>query len=374
MIKRLFVSLLFVLLVGSLKAQTVVGSITSSGIIRNYRLYLPANYIAGTVRPLIIHLHGYSSTALMDQQLTKYEPVADTAGFLVVFPEALKDNSNYQCWNMGWPWVPNTNDVQFISDLIDSLHAAYLIDTNRVYAAGFSQGGFMTYTLACQLNDKIAAVASVSGSIAPNVFPCSPGRSVPTLHIHGTSDGLIPYAGSTAGSFTSVNIDTLMNFWVNYDQCNLTPIFTALPDISPTDGSTVNHYVYSGGIDNASNELFKVIGADHLDWPGSGTGNNMDFNASQEIWRFFNQYTLDQFSGVNEIHHNDVITFYPNPTHSDVYINSLHAGKATIMDMTGKILISTYDKDVNVSSLAHGLYLLKFETSATTIAKILVIE
>jgi polyhydroxybutyrate depolymerase len=374
MLKRLFTALVFVLFVISLKAQTIVDSITSNGVTRHYRLYLPANYITGSVRPLIIHLHGYSSNALMDQQLTRYEPIADTAGFLVVFPEALKDNANYQCWNMGWPWVPNTHDVQFISDLIDSLHSTYLIDINRVYASGFSQGGFMTYTLACQLNTKIAAVASVSGSMAPDVFPCSPGRSVPTLQIHGTSDGIIPYSGSVVGSFTSVNIDTLMNFWINYDQCNPTPVFTALPDISPTDGSTVNHYVYSGGIDNASNELYKVIGADHLDWPGSGPGNNMDFNASQEIWRFFNQYTLDQFSGVNEIYPDDVITFYPNPSHSYIHIKSLRTGKVSITDMTGKILVSTFDKDVNVSSLALGFYLLKFETSATAIAKVFVIQ
>ncbi|MEO6166113.1 MAG: PHB depolymerase family esterase, partial [Chitinophagales bacterium] len=212
---RPFLLILILLLTAGLASAqtTLTETFTYDGHLRSYNIYLPANYVSNSVRPLIIHFHGYSANASLDQNLTQWMPVADTAGFLVAYPNGLTDNLGNQYWNVGWPWLPNTDDVAFVSVLIDTLHSRYNIDMNSVYATGFSAGGFMSHLLAAKLSTRITACASVSGGMAPGVFDTIvPQRPVPIIEMHGTADGLVPYDGNT-GQFASVNTDSLIHFW-----------------------------------------------------------------------------------------------------------------------------------------------------------------
>ena len=114
-----------------------------------------------------------------------------TNDVLVVYPSA-KPNWNSGFGNdLNWP-TPDINDIGFISSLIDTLSNRYNVDLNRIYAAGFSNGGFMAYNLACQLSDRITAVASVAGVMSTETaVNCNPSRPIPVLHIHGTDDTIV---------------------------------------------------------------------------------------------------------------------------------------------------------------------------------------
>ncbi|HPI09028.1 MAG TPA: PHB depolymerase family esterase, partial [Saprospiraceae bacterium] len=177
----------------TLPAQTTLtGTIQSGGLTREYRLYKPAVYNGSTAVPLVINMHGYSSNNLEQEFYGDFRGIADTANFLIVHPNGTLDNQGQRFWN-AFGTGSNVDDVGFISDLIDTLSAAYNIDPQRIYATGMSNGGFMSYSLACELNERIAAIASVTGSMAPiKLASCNPQRPVPVMEIHGTADGVVP--------------------------------------------------------------------------------------------------------------------------------------------------------------------------------------
>jgi polyhydroxybutyrate depolymerase len=363
MMKRLLflVAFLGIFAQSAYAQKTLSDSILSGGIMRHYHIYIPKNYISGSARPLIIHLHGYSSNATIEQLFTNYMPVADTAGFLVVYPEGVKDNNGYQYWNAGIPGIPNNtpDDVAFISELIDSLHLRYHINRNQVYASGLSNGGYMCYQLAWKLSNKIAAIASVSGSMAPLEFAkCTPERPIPIMEIHGTADSVVHYLGSSIAT----NIDSLLRFWVLAGHCFPISDPIRLPDIDPNDGSNVTHFQWSAELLNISCELYRVDGGAHVDWPGAGNGNNMDFSASPTIWQFFNRFQLSQAS-VKEIALSSSFSFYPNPCSSVVHISSELPGTVTITDLVGRTLLISREKNIDVTGLISGYYQVSYESN-----------
>ena len=119
--------------------------------------------------------------------------------------------------------MSDVDDIGFLNSLIDFLGNEYNIDLDRVYSTGFSNGGYMSYTLACELSDKIAAIASVTGSMYINQpILCNPERPIPVMQIHGTMDLTVPYIGSN----TSESINDVISFWVNFNECSNDPSFS----------------------------------------------------------------------------------------------------------------------------------------------------
>jgi len=289
--------LICLLLVGSLSAQsTVNGTIQSGGLTRDYLLYIPASYTGATAVPLLFNLHGYTSNNLEQLFYGDFRPIADTANFLMVLPNGTLDAQGNRFWNT-FLGNSSVNDVGFIRDLLNSLQANYNIDANRVYSTGMSNGGFLSYSLACELNDRITAIASVTGSmIQSKLNACDLVRPVPVMEIHGTADNTVPYNGSPLATF--VAIPTLVSAWVGFNNCNPTPTITQVPNINTTDGCTAELQRYTGGDLGSTVEHYKINGGGHT-WPGAAFNigvTNQDFKASQEIWRFFRQYRLDQLS------------------------------------------------------------------------------
>ena len=278
---------------GSGRAQeTINGSIMHDGLEREYILYVPDSYTGTEPVPLLFNFHGFGSSASAQMAYGDFRPIADSEGFLVVHPQGtLFEGISH--WNVGgWTTGSTVDDVGFTGALIDHLSAAYNIDVARVYSTGMSNGGFMSFLLACQLSERIAAIASVTGSMTPETYDESdPRHPTPILQIHGTADSVVPYGGTA----WSESIDTVLQYWVDYDNCRTTPVITELPDIDPTDGSTVEHLVYYDGDNGVAVEHFKVIGGDHT-WPGNpygGSGTNYDIDASTEIWSFLSRYDLN---------------------------------------------------------------------------------
>src|ERR1700752_2507296 len=265
MIKRLLIAFSILLSAFAQAQITVVDSIISGGIYRTYRLYVPAAYTGISARPLVFNLHGYTSNSLAQQQYTIFEPIADTANFLMVLPQGTKDGSNQTFWNAGMS-TSIVNDIAFLNALIDSLDLTYNIDLNAIYSCGMSNGGFMSHTLACESSNRFTAIASVTGSIFTTQYGsnCHPTRPVPVMQISGTADGTVSYNGSTG----VMPVDSVVKYWVTKNVCNPVASFSNVPNINTGDGCTAEHYKYSGGLSGSSVELYKIIGGGHT-WPGS---------------------------------------------------------------------------------------------------------
>ncbi|MDE2335763.1 MAG: hypothetical protein KGL10_00455, partial [Alphaproteobacteria bacterium] len=201
MLKRLFLIVGLVLLSSAARAADFTGHVAVQGRDRTYLVHIPDNVSGHKNLPVVIMLHGGGGNAAQFAEQTGMNAVADKNGFIAVYPEGTKAMlGNFRTWNAGRccgkAMRGKSDDVAFISRIIDALAQKYAIDTKRVYATGHSNGAMMSYRLACQLSDKIAAVAPVSGQ---RVFDdCHPKRAVAILHIHGTADPCALYNGGNA--------------------------------------------------------------------------------------------------------------------------------------------------------------------------------
>ena len=291
---KVIFSLIFLFFFGKgISQQTISDSIFHDGGYRSYILYVPAVHSQGQAAPLVLNFHGYTNNAQAQMVYGDFRSIADTAGFLVVHPMGTLDDQNQPYWNAGWGGT--VDDVSFTEALIDSISAAYSINQQRVYSTGMSNGGFFSYYLACELGNRIAAIASVTGSMnAYQNLTCTPDHPTPVMQIHGTADAVVPYAGNT----TMMPIDDVVDYWVSENNCDATPDFNDVPNTNITDGCTAEHYVYDNGTNGTSVELYKVLLGQHT-WPGApvvvGT-TNYDFDASTEIWRFLFEVQSEWFS------------------------------------------------------------------------------
>ena len=333
-----------------LRAQTtLIRTLQAGGLTREYRLYVPAIYTRTTgAVPLLLNLHGYGSNNLEQENYGDFRAIADTANFLVVHPNGVFDAANNRNWNTFGPRGTGVDDVAFLSALIDTLASRYRVDLNRVYSTGMSNGGFMSYELACQLGNRVAAIASVTGSMtAGRLAGCTGTRPVPVLEIHGTADLTVPYTGGTLLQF--VAIPTLLNSWVQRNGCNPTPTVTAVPDINTADGCTAERSVWSGGRNGSVVEHFRIIGGGHT-WPGSAFPigvTNQDISASREAWRFLRRYRLSTLlptRGAVVSAAAPRLLLLPNPATDHLRLDAgqpLSAEALTVHDAVGRRLAAT---------------------------------
>ena len=149
--------------------QTITATLTHDSIDREYILYVPANYTGDTPVPLVFNFHGFTSNAGEQMAYGDFRPIADTAGFILVHPEGTLFNGSTHFNVGGFTAGSTVDDVGFTEAMIDTISAEYNINAERVYSTGMSNGGFMSFLLACQLSDKIAAIASVTGSMTPEL-------------------------------------------------------------------------------------------------------------------------------------------------------------------------------------------------------------
>ena len=343
--------------------QTINASITHDGIERDYILYVPEIYDGSTTVPLVLNFHGFGSSASQQMFYGDFRDIADTEGFLLVHPEGTTFIGN-QFWNVGFPGLSsNIDDVGFTEALIDELATLYAIDLDRVYATGMSNGGFMSFLLACQLSEKIAAVASVTGSMTQDTFDdCNAQHPTPVLQIHGTEDDVVLYNENNL----SLPIPDVISYWVDHNNCETTPTTTTLPDVDVSDGSTLEHSVYEDGDNGVTTEHMKVIGGGHT-WPGSvlnTAGTNQDIDASMEIWLFFSRYDINGLLSTDDFE-NRHVSIYPNPTQSKINL-SLNFSKEVdykLFSPLGKQLmtgtITSSNQEIDISHLPSNIYFLR---------------
>lgn len=354
--------LLFCAILKLSQAQTsVVDTFNFDGLERNYILYVPAIYDGANAVPLVINLHGYGSNAAQQNFYGNFKNLADVDNFLVVLPDGTKDLSGTPYWN-SFAGNGTVDDVAFISGLIDTLSKNYNIDPAKIFSTGMSNGGFMSYRLACELNNRISKIASVTGSMNTTLQgTCSPGAPIPVMQIHGTNDPTVPYNGS----FGVVAIENVVDYWVNNNNCDTAPIVESLPDINTADNSTVERYTYVNGDAGSSVIFYKVIGGGHT-WPDAAIPipaygpTNRDFNASQVIWEFFKG---ESFVGVND---RDVLEGIAIKYNNEVLrINipeSIRKPNIQILNTVGQVIISSLDTEISTTNLSTGLYFVSVQT------------
>ena len=358
------VILLIVGFVFSSSAQQIINaSITHDGMERDYIIYVPEIYDGSKAVPLILNFHGFGSSASQQMFYGDFRDIADTEGFLLVHPEGTTFIGD-QFWNVGFPGLSsNIDDVGFTEALIDELATLYAIDLDRVYATGMSNGGFMSFLLACQLSEKIAAVASVTGSMTQDTFDdCNAQLPTPVLQIHGTEDDVVLYNENNL----SLPIPDVISYWVDHNNCETTPTTTTLPDVDVSDGSTIEYSVYEDGDNGITTEHMKVIGGGHT-WPGSilnSAGTNQDIDASMEIWLFFSRYDINGLLSTDD-YENRHVSIYPNPTQSKINL-SLNYSKEVhykLFSPLGKQLmtgtIASGNEEIDISHLPSNVYFLK---------------
>ncbi|HRH70201.1 MAG TPA: PHB depolymerase family esterase [Flavobacteriales bacterium] len=281
-------------LISTLSSQGLV-TFMHNGITREYNLYVPTSYTAGTPVPLVFALHGTTQTGAGIMDFSDFNSVAEANGFIVAYPSGIGGS-----WNTGLPGASTADDLGLIDTIATILEQQYTIDPLRIFSCGFSAGGYMSYRLACESPRCFAAVVSVAGTMTEVAYnACAPTFPANVLHIHGTSDLVVNYNG---GGLTGKSVDEVLALWNTWNDCNSTPLITALPNIVTLDLSTVEHHDYAPCTQGAV-ELLKVLGGGHQ-WPGTsnllaGLGIiNQDIDASEEIWDFFSQHScLDVNTG-----------------------------------------------------------------------------
>ena len=240
--------------------------------------------------PVVLSYHGFENFPLLQKALTKLPGKAEEEGFIAVFPRGTGDPLS---WNGGGccgdAEENDVDDVAFTNALLDKLESKLCVDKRRVFASGYSNGGYLTQRLACELSDRIAAFGTVAGQLA---FPaCNPARPIPIMHFHGTADETVPFEGRPQDDVLSV--DDTMAFWSSVGQC------AGGPSVVYDNGDATCEQ-YSGCAAGVEVELCVIDGGGHT-WPG-GLGGPLveavagkvsnDVNATDRLWDFFLRHPL----------------------------------------------------------------------------------
>lgn len=338
-----------------LQAQTtVLDTFNFDGYQRDYILYVPAIYDGSAAVPLVINLHGYGSNATQQSLYGNFKNLADVDNFLVVHLNGTNDLSGTRYWN-AFVNAGAVDDVAFINELIDRLSATYNIDQSKVFSTGMSNGGYMSYKLACELDYRIAKIASVTGSMNSNLFNnCAPGGPVPVMQIHGTSDLTVPYNGSTGVA----SIEDVVDKWVAINNCDTTPMIFDLPDINTNDNCTAQRYTYANGTDDSEVILYKITDGGHT-WPNAiielgGNNTNRDFDASQVIWEFFKG---EPFVGIRDhVNQTKVSMVYQNNILKLSFPQHYGVLDILVFNSLGQMVYKGKDKMIDTSNWHTGYY------------------
>ena len=229
MIKKISKILLFIIIFNSnfsfAELQSFNGPFRQDFDYTNKRdktlVYLPEHYDKNKNYPLVISLHGLGGFASMQNLIFDFRPLATEFGFILAVPNGIQGAAGLRFWN-GTDFCCGTNqkpvdDVKYIRDLVDGLAQEYSIDRSRVHLFGHSNGGFLSYRIACEAPDLIASMASFAGATFKAPEKCLGKDPIPVLQIHGTSDLIISYNGSSAYPSARDSVKQ----WVHINNCKL---------------------------------------------------------------------------------------------------------------------------------------------------------
>ena len=192
--------------------STVIGGDRPANVV------VPATYDGLEEAPLLILLHGYGASAQLQDFYFRYSARADEDGFLLVLPDGTDDFSGTPFWNARPDSGEPIDDVAYLTGLIDEMEETWRVDPNRIYFAGHSNGGYMSYRMACEIPGRLAGILNFAG-LSPYMDEqwCSPTEPVSVLHVHGTQDDQVPYA-PTSGRLGAEEVTSL---WAERAGCDI---------------------------------------------------------------------------------------------------------------------------------------------------------
>jgi len=240
------------------------------GVERSYNVFVPDVHDGESPIPLVMMMHGFGSNPTEQAFFSQMNSTAMANGLAVAYPAGLNDS-----WNGGGccgdSLENDIDDVGFIRAATEHVASTLCIDRQRIFASGMSNGGFMSYRLACEASDLFAAIAPVAGVLGIEPESCAPPRAVPVLHTHGTLDALVPYdGGGTTGSPSAAET---VEHWLTHNGCSPEPAITT--EIEPVLCQT-----WSGCDDGGQVTFCTLDGIGHC-WPGQGV---CPFGDSTTVW------------------------------------------------------------------------------------------
>ncbi|QIA09682.1 alpha/beta hydrolase family esterase [Draconibacterium halophilum] len=279
------------------------------GLERNYELFVPKNYSEGKDYPIVFILHGGGGKSSRMPRFTRYRfnELAARDGFIAVYPNGYRKG-----WNDGDRDTLtvarrlNIDDVGFFDAMIDDLDRKLSIDSERIFACGISNGGFMVQRLAIERSKVFKAIGVVAANMSEDQQTTVPGNPVPVIFICGTSDPLVPYNGGPVMVLKQkrgevVSVDESVRFWKEQNDCSELAEARELPDIIKTDDCSVYKTVWQNPDDpNIRVVNIRIENGGHT-WPGTRQylptkliGNtNQDIDGCEEIWEFFNSVKIN---------------------------------------------------------------------------------
>lgn len=341
---------------------------------REYLLHLPPGYDRDSLYPMVLLLHGFLQTGADIQVYADINSLADQEGFIVLAPNGIIGETPWGIdthWNAGFN--DEVDDLGFLNGILDEIGHHYSVDLSRMYAVGFSNGGFMAYRLACELSDRIAGIASVAGSMSRTQWKqCKQSRSVPILNIHGTADRTVKPNGTT----DYLSSKRLIDFWTEQNGTSEKEE-QVLPDLDLSDQTSVvlTHFTHPNE-PSAEIQFYEIIDGGHT-WPGAEDfpprgHTNQDISATEVIWDFFQRHQLSDPQPIS------IPSFSPSsncesPTatwivHDQILEVHWTGGLAhwvQLRDMQGRIIGENFypmsNWTLDISGLATSIYLLSYK-------------
>jgi polyhydroxybutyrate depolymerase len=303
----------------TMRENTLEQLVAGKPIQRSYWTYVPNSVTENPA--LVVVLHGYSGSAVGIAEYSNMNAVAEEAGFVVAYPQGTIDQEGNAFFNVGYAFHQNVavDDVDFVRRMISELRTEYAVDSDQIFATGMSNGGEMSYLLACRASTLFRAVAPIAGSmVGLSLEDCSPERPIPIFAISGTDDPVTVYSGdleNAGGWGPYLGQDETIAYWARqYGLEQRTSTALANPHKPMLTGdSHITWERYSN--DNLTTEIwfYRVVNGGH-DWPGAkstewwrlstypalmamGFGKNHDIDASREIWAFFSLWSDQETVG-----------------------------------------------------------------------------
>lgn len=260
---------------------------TSGNLHRRFIVYVPPHFENNTPHALILLFHGYASNPFTFETITHFKSVANMNNLVLIYPEGTKSLAQLRGWNTGLHPTIKVNDVLFVSNLLNLVQANICIKPNQIYATGFSNGGGFVAKLACQLSNRIAAFAPVSGSYVTSFKSCSATKPVSILEFHGSHDTIVPYNGFSEKKEQATF--AWVSQWAKRDNCAPDPFITK-------ESNNITEYKWIYCETNSSIEHYKILGEGHV-WPDkhflqSASNHTLYLNTAKVIWNFFNLHPL----------------------------------------------------------------------------------
>jgi polyhydroxybutyrate depolymerase len=257
-------------------------TIFSGGMERSYILYVPAIDDPSRPMPLVFNFHGRGSTGEAQFDYSEFAPLADIHKFIIVSPDGIGNT-----WNAGdccgVAVEAAVDDVVFTADMIEQVSSEYCVDPDRIYASGMSNGGYLSYRLACEMADRFAAIGPVAAR--NRTVSCAPSRPVPMIAMNGTLDVLVEYsqAASDAEAWAAAN-QCSPESTVVYQQGDV----TCVSYNECAQGATTEFCTVDGGGHNWPGAIdLRELDPEQFFWAGKTT---QDIDGSAEIWRFFSEH------------------------------------------------------------------------------------